>query len=298
MEKFKRAHLVNLFKWRSITAFLACLVTFVFSFGSILYALTHDPIELVRSEYEWFTVDSNCLTALAALMIMPYAIEGITRKRFIYPKWMMLLHYSGTICTTVTLMFVLAFISWYDPILAFGYQNFFLHIICPLTVLISFFMVESDYTLTKKDTLLGMIPFTAYAVAYLYNVVIAGNWQDHYMLNTFTPFYFSLPGMFVVTYLISMIIRYVHNRLAWYRKKKMKIIWDKDLDVTSIKIEIYSLGFHAGLHQDEQDISIPLDILEDVSQTFNIRIEELVRAFSKGVIDGNREINRRLSSII
>ena len=122
----KRTHLVNLFQWRSKAAFIACLVTIFLTLGSVVYGILTEPGETVKTEFEWFTVDSNCLTALAALMILPFTVEGIRRKRLVYPKWMLLIHYSGTICITLTLVFVLIFISWYDPELAFGKENFFL----------------------------------------------------------------------------------------------------------------------------------------------------------------------------
>ena len=55
----KRVHLINLFKWRSWTALTACLITLFFTSGSVIYAIKTDPLELVRIQFQWFTVDSN-----------------------------------------------------------------------------------------------------------------------------------------------------------------------------------------------------------------------------------------------
>ena len=285
----KRIHLVNLYKWRSVVAFIACTVTIVLTLGSVVYGILTEPGDTVKTEFEWFTVDSNCLTAFAAFMILPYTVEGIRKKRFVYPKWVLLAHFAGTICITITLAFVLGFISWYDPQLAFGDENFFLHIVCPITVLVSFFMVESDFTLTRRDSLIALIPFLAYALLYFYNVVIARNWEDHYMLNTFAPAYLSLPAMCVLAFVISEIIRAVHNRLVQYRDKKRKAIWSEDLDPVSVKIEVYSLGVHAGLHQEKEDTSLPLDILEEISERFGIKTKDLANAYTRGVIEGRKE---------
>ena len=288
--KNKRAHLVNLFRWRSLVAHIACLVTIFLSLGSIIYGILTDvSIESIRTEFEWFTVDSNCLNALATLMILPYTIEGMKKKRLTYPKWQLLMHYAGTICTTLTFIFVIFFVSWFDPQLAFGEENVFLHIVCPIAVLISFFMVESERRLTRKDTVLGLIPILVYATTYLYNVVVAHNWEDHYRLNTIVPFYVSFPLMIILAYAIALIIRIIHNKLLKYREKKLRIIWDEQLDPVTIKIEVYSLGFHAGLNQDKQDLTVPFDILEDIAERFNIKIDELCRAYTKGVIDGFKE---------
>ena len=289
----KRVHLVNLFKWRSITALIACLVTLFLSVGSIAYGIITDAPETVNTEFEWFTIDSNLFMAFAAMMIIPFAIEGIQKKLFTYPKWALLIHYAGVINTTLTMIFTLCFISWYDPVLAFGEENKYLHILCPFLVLMSFFLVEARHTLTRKDTLVALIPFSIYCFFYVYNVVFAKNWDDHYMLNTFVPFYVSLPLMYLLVYTIGSLIRLVHNRLLKYRDRELKTIWDEELDPITVKIEVYSLGTHAGIHEEKDNISVPFDILEEISERFDIRLEELARAFSKGVIDGLKEKEER-----
>ena len=69
---------------------------------------------------QYFTTNSNILAAVSALMILPFAIEGIRKKRFSCPRWAAMLHYAGTICTTLTMIFAVCFISWNDPTFAFG----------------------------------------------------------------------------------------------------------------------------------------------------------------------------------
>ena len=223
------------------------------------------------------------------MLRLPFAIEGIQKKRLTYPKWAQRIHYAGVINTTLTMVFVLFVISWYDPLLAFGEENFFLHIVCPLLVLISFFMVESVHPLTRVDNIRSLFPFTVYAALYIINVVFLKKWDDHYMLNTFLPFYISLPLVTTLIYVIGWVIRIVHNRLLKYRETKLKMVWNEDLDPITVKIEIYSLGTHAGLHQEKDSVTVPYDILEQVSQKFNVRLEDLSRCYNKGVIDGLKE---------
>ena len=194
-------------------------------------------------------------------------------------------------------MLVMAFsvtcIAWYDPALAFNRANFYLHIICPIMIVLSFFMVESNYSLDQKDNLFSMIPFAIYAFAYLINVVILRRWKDLYMLNTLLPFYITMPLMFLLAYSIGWLIRSLYNRQLAYREKKLKLIWDEDLDPVSVRIKIYSLGFHAGLYEEKADVSIPFDILEDISERFDIRKEDLAKVFTKGAIDGIKEKERK-----
>ena len=140
----KRVHLINLFRWRSIVALCACLITLVFSLVPIGYSLQYLTLEDVRRLFRWFTTDSNILTGLSAILIVPYAIEGISKKRLTYPKWLQRIHYAGTNCLTLILVFTVFFISQYDRSMAFGGTNFFLHIICPIMITVSFFMTESN----------------------------------------------------------------------------------------------------------------------------------------------------------
>ena len=289
-ESSNKIHIVNLFKWRSIVALIACIITIVLALACVAYGITTVAnMDEVRSEFHMFTIDSNLLTAFAALMILPYTVDGIKRKRLVYPKWLFLIHYAGTICVTVTMIFTVFIMSWFDQILAFGGKNFFLHTICPLAVLISFFMVESNHQITKLDVFHGLIPFVLYSLVYFYFVMVAHVWEDYYGLNTVVPFYISIPGMYLLAYLIAQAIRYIHTLILKYRDKKLKSIWDDNLEPITIKIDIYSLGIHAGLHEDKEDISIPFDILEEVSNRFNIEIEELAQAYTKGIISGFKE---------
>lgn len=289
----KRKHLINLFKWRSVVAVIACLITVTVSLTAIGYSFISITLEEVREMFRWFTVDSNLLTALAAMLILPFAIEGISKKRLTYPKWVQRIHYSGAICLSMTMVFAVGFISWYDKEIAFGGANLFLHILCPICVITSFMMVESNYTLTRKDNLLALIPLVIYGVIYYYNVMITGAWYDHYNLNAYIPIQISVVLAFILAYLLGWIIRIVYNRLLDHREKKLKLIWQEDLDPVTVKIEIYSLGTHAGLHQEKDDVTIPFDLLEDVSERFDIKLEDLSRAYTKGVIDGMKERNNQ-----
>lgn len=283
----KRIHLVNLFRWRSTIAFAACLVTILLSLGGVGYSFVSVTLKEVREMFKWFTIDSNILTALAATMIVPYAVEGMSRKRLTYPKWLQRIHYAGTVCLTLTMAFAVLFISWFDPVIAFGGANFFLHIISPLMILLSFFMVESGHTLDLIDNLLSIIPVAAYGGLYYYNVILTGNWDDHYHLNEYVPFFVSILILFVLVYLIGWGIRSLYNRLLARRDKVLKRIWDDDgLDPVTVRIEIYSLGVHAGLYEEKDSISIPFDILEEVSDKFGIKLTELSKAYMKGALDG------------
>lgn len=294
-----KQYLIDLQKWRSRTALIACVITLFFALygiagGLVQYAYHGD---IAKELFRYFTVDSNCLTAFAASILIPFAVEGIRKKRFSYPKWAAMIHYSGTICTTLTMVFAMCFISWYNPELAFGGYNILLHIVCPSMVLISFFLVESHFHYTVKDVLLCMIPIAVYAVVYIFNVVILteanGGWPDIYSLTSFLPIPVTLVGMFLLAFGVAMAIRAVYHRLGAERIKKQYGVWKDDMDPVEIRIEMYGLGRYAGHHEDRSYAILPLDIIDLLAEKYQIDKQDLINPYIRGLLDGQKELNDR-----
>lgn len=290
-----KQYLLNLQKWRSRTAILACLITFAAAMyavagGLVLYAQDGEsPLGLMQ----YFTTNSNILTAVSALMILPFAIEGIRKKRFSYPKWAAMLHFAGTICTTLTMIFAICFISWNNPTFAFGGYNFLLHVVCPAMVLISFFMVESDFHYSIRDVLLCMIPFFLYGIVYFFNVVILGpehgGWQDLYALTSFLPAYISGPLMCLLAFGVAMAIRAVYHRIGQQRRTQLMKRWSAEMDPVEIRIELYGLGRYMGAHEDEHFAVLPLDIIRMLGDRYRLSEEELIRPYIRGLLDARKE---------
>lgn len=294
-------YMISLHDWRSRVALIACIVTLFASLAMIgrgIVEYTTDGTD-ARVLFHYFTVNSNFLTAIASGTIIAYAVDGIRKKRFTYPKWTALLHYSGTVCTTLTMVFAIGLISWYDPGMAFGGTNLFLHLICPLLVLIAFFLVESDNNYTVRDTLIVLIPFAIYCCFYLVEVVIIGQdrggWPDFYHFMEFVPIYVSLPAMCLLAFGIATGIRLLSNRLNAVRRQKLTDLWPEEASPVEIKIEVFGLGRFTGRNGDKNNISLPLDILEMLSERYGIKLDELIRAYIRGVTDGLEEQSKKRS---
>ncbi|MBR4132382.1 MAG: hypothetical protein IKT99_05340 [Oscillospiraceae bacterium] len=284
-------YLISLHVWRSKMALAACILTLGASLAMIgkgMVEMTADGAD-VAELFHYFTINSNFLTALASAAIIPYAIDGMRKKRFTYPKWTALLHYCGTVCTTLTMIFAVCLISWVDFQLAFGGNNLFLHIICPTLVLVAFFLVESDSRFTVRDTLIGLIPFVLYCCIYLFEVVILGpergGWPDFYHFTEIVPIYVSLPGMCLLAFGIATAIRLISNRLNAARRRRLTALWRGDADPVEVKIEVYGLGRFTGRSCDKNNLTIPLDILEMLSDRYGIKTEDLIKVYAKGVSD-------------
>ena len=283
-------YLIDFNRKRSIMALVAALAGSVFYVISICGGIVMFAQEKITFKlFRYFTIVSGCYGLIVTIMLIPFAINGLINKRFTYNRWMCLLHYSTAICTSVVFIFALCFISFYDPILAFGGYNFNLHFICPVMILIAFFHVESRNFLTIKDSLLCITPIILYSLIYFYNVVVIHNWDDMYNFNTYMPFYFSMPLVYLFVFLIADGLRRLNNFKNRFLLKHLTRTWNENIDEVSIKIDVYGLGRYIGLHGESNSINMNYDVLSALALRYGLKLEELVRAYGKGVIDGAEE---------
>lgn len=282
--------LIDFNRRRSILALLAAVIGAIFYLVSIYGGVVMFAQEGISFKlFRYFTIISGCYGLIVTIMLIPFAINGLINKRFTYNRWMALLHYSTAICTSVVFIFALCFISFYDPILAFGGYNFNLHFICPVMILISFMLVESHTYLTIKDSLICIIPIITYSLIYFYNVVIIHNWDDLYNFNTYLPFYISMPLVYLYVFLIADGLRRLNNFKNKHLRKTLTKAWNNDVDEVAIKIDIYGLGRYIGLHGEKNSINMNFDVLYELSKAYDVKLEELATVYAKGVIDGERE---------
>lgn len=289
---YERQYIINLQKNRSLFAVISSFISlftaiYAITSGLILYARNGElPINL----FQYFTIDTNSITALASAMIIPYAIEGFRKKRFYCPKWALIFYYSGTMCTTLIMIFAVFVISRVDIVNAFGGYNFYLHLICPTLILISFFLMESNYRFTIKDAALTVIPVFIYAIIYIYEVVIkgesAGGWEDIYYFTIYAHFMVSFVAMLTISFLLANILRFLYNKLNDIRMRKLvNGLWGNDVSLIEIKIEFFGLGRYFGKKEYKSHVTLPLDIMTIVSDKYNIEINELIRPFIRGMLD-------------
>lgn len=291
-----RGYIIALSKWRSRMALLASLITVSFS----LYGIAGSIVAYVEAGltagelFHWFTINSNFLTALSACMIIPFAVEGIRKKHFSYPKWVAMIHYSGMVCTTLITVFSSLFMSWVDPYAAFGGYNLYLHIFCPVMVLVSFFQVESGFHYTWKDACLASAPAFLYEAVYYCEVVLIGKenggWADMYRIGEFVPMEVGALGVTLLALGISFLIRWLNNRLALARHQRMAArLWPKDVNPVEINIEIFGLGRYMGKHADAKFIELPLDLIHMIAEQYHLKTEDLIRPYIRGFLDSLAE---------
>ena len=294
----QRRYMISLYKRRSIIALIAGIIVFVVTLaavaGGLMTTYIHKETDASYSLFHYFTVNSNLLSATGAAFMIPYALEGIRKKRFVFPKWVSLFQYSGAICTTLTMIFSILFIfPSQGPEMAFGGMNFYLHIICPICALVLLFMIETDVHFTLSDSMLCLFPFFLYALIYVVNVVLVGEenggWRDIYYIATYTPAAVSAPLMFMLGYGVSYLISFFYNRLSDLRQKHFVSLWKDDATPVEINIEVYGLGRFNGKHMEDNNLAMPVDIFKMLSRKYGMDLSSLCRVYNKGVIDGLKE---------
>lgn len=293
MRKSGRQYMVNIQSWRSKLALFACILTMVCSSTSIVMTFfwyVDNDVSPLQS-FRYFTTISNTLTLIASAFITPFAVEGIRKKRFVVPKWLSLIFYSGAICTTIVFMFAVVFILPYDRDFAIGGKQFFLHIVCPIAVLVSYELAEVNYTFSLRDKHLCLIPFILYTIVYIWNVLIVGEenggWKDMYMLNTILPAYLSFPIVWGLAFIVAVLINKISVRFRKIREEKTFEGWKEDADPIEVNIEIYGLGRHYGLHSDKNSLTVPLDLIDAIAERYNRDRDELYNIYMKGLLHGN-----------
>ncbi len=298
--KSNRDLLTSLYKRRAVTALCCCVLTLALS----SYAMTAGVIYTVEvlekngfTAFTYFTMISNALAALSAAFVIPYAVEGIRKKRFALPEWLAAFHYAGASSIAVVAAFVLAFISWTSPQDAFGGHNFFTHVVCPVLILIAFFQAENGQTYSARDRIAACIPFAAYASVYFVEVGLIGEknggWPDLYRVTEFLP---PLAGWFLFLLfgtVVALIVGAISDRLTEFRKKKMFRGWKENADPVEVKIEAYGLGTMMSRAGDKNGVLVPLDILEPLARKAGLETDELIgpylTGYRKGLTDGENK---------
>lgn len=155
--------------------------------------------------FMFFTVDSNILAAIAAVILAAFQLRNGLRGEKRIPRWVMTLKYVGTVAVSVTFFTVVCFLG---PVFGFpgmfAGNNLFLHLICPLLAIFTCFLLESEPPLRFRCTFLGLLPTFFYGIVYIVMVIFRRQWYDFYGFNMGGFWYLSAALMLIATYLLAL----------------------------------------------------------------------------------------------
>lgn len=290
--KNNKKYLIALEETRSIIALAASIIIFVCTLGAVFYMLSRE-LENPNPTLAFFTVISNLLSATGAAFMFPYAVEGIRKKRFVLPRWLVRFQYSGATCVAITMITAIAIIMPTQGISKMMGANFWLHLITPLCTVILFQCVETGVELTAKDMLVALTPFWCYMAVYTIMVVVIGKenggWADFYKTTAFWPAWVSMLLMFLIGLGVAALMRLIHNKRAKQSRLRIARSWSEDLSPMHIRVEAFGLGRYIGAHCTIEELTVPLDILAMMSEKYDIPLEDLTKAYVKGAIDAINE---------
>ena len=291
-----REYLTLLLRRRSLIALCCVILTLILAFYGIIEGVNKTTIVLHENgfmSFIYYTMVSNAFAALSAAFVFPFAVEGVRKKRFILPKWVALMHFTATVTIAVTMVFVLAFMSWASPDDAFGGSNFVTHVICPLLILVSFLQIETGRLFTWGDRLIGIAVCFVYLAVYVIEVAIVGEahggWPDIYRVCEFTSPALAIPAFLLLAFGVSTAVALISNRITKKRNKKTYLLWKDDLDPIEVRIEAFGMGRAAARSDEDNNVQIPYDILTTLSVRYGVDREELMRAFVKGLTFEQRD---------
>lgn len=177
--------------------------------------------------FRYFTIDSNILCAIFALLLIPYAIRGLRTGESSFPIRLEIGKFVGTTAVGVTFFTVLFFLGptmGYDVV--FSGTSLFLHLICPLTAIISFLCFETEHFLGRAPILLSLVPTVIYGMIYFVMAIgvgeAQGGWPDFYGFNRGGLWPVSIVVMLIAESLLAVALAFVHNKVMLMQRKTIE----------------------------------------------------------------------------
>ena len=162
MKNLKRAFILNL----CITALEIIAVAWMMIGGKI-GVLSSSKLSALK----YFTVDSNILMGLFALLTAADQRKVMKGERDGVPTRTYVLNLTGTVGVTLTMLVTIFFLGptlgkTYGFFSLFARSNFFFHLVNPVLSIITFLCFEKNSKIAFKHTFTALIPMLVYGVYY------------------------------------------------------------------------------------------------------------------------------------
>ncbi len=168
----------------------------------------------------YYTILSNLLGAVAALLVVMYRLIGRRKHLGRLPYWVVLLKYLATVCLTLTFLVVVFFLAPQFGeggyrLMLFSPEMFFHHLACPLLALGSMIALDTDARLPKKSLLFALIPTAMYAlVLILLNIFRVKEGPYFFLMVHRQPVWMSFLWIIIIffmVFLIAFVVRFFSN---------------------------------------------------------------------------------------
>lgn len=216
-----------------------------------------------------FTVNSNILAALSSFTVIPYAIDGIRKKEYILPDWVVVFMLTGTTAVALTFLvslFILSPVKGF--VLIFTGSRFFLHGVCPILNILAFCVFVTSHKITVKQSFFALIPVAIYAVVYFVMVVVIpkelGGWDDFYGFATRIPMWISITAVLPLTFGIASLVRMWHNHSFVNRRKNEAQIFLDYFEGKEAPEILFEMGRARAKIQPFGDVVVPTVVIKQI----------------------------------
>ena len=238
-----------------------------------------------------FTVNSNILAAVSSFAIIPYAIDGIRKKEYSLPNWVVIFMMTGTVSVALTFLvslFILSPVKGF--VLIFSGSRFFLHGVCPILNILAFCLFVTSHKIKIKESFFALIPIVIYAIVYFVMVVVIteerGGWDDFYGFATRIPLWISVTLILPLSYGIITLIRLWHNHSFVNRRKNEAEIFLDHFNGKEAKEILLEMGKARAKIQPCGDVIVPALVIKKIVYftESDLSIEDACRLYLDGYL--------------
>ena len=243
-----------------------------------------------------FTVNSNILAALSSFAIIPYAIDGLRKKEYILPNWVVVFMLTGTTAVALTFLvslFILSPVKGF--VLIFTGSRFFLHGVCPILNILAFCVFVTSHKITVKQSFFALIPVAIYAIVYFVMVVLIpkdlGGWDDFYGFATRVPIWISATVILPLTFGITTLVRLWHNHSFSKRRQNEAQIFLDYFDGKEAREILFEMGKARAKIQPYGDVVLPTLVIKKIVYftDSDLSINDACRLYLDGYLDAVQE---------
>ena len=243
-----------------------------------------------------FTVNSNLLAAISSFAIIPYAIDGIRKKEYCLPDWVVVFMMTGTTSVALTFLislFVLSPVKGF--VLIFTGSRFFLHGVCPILNILAFCIFVTSHKVKVKELIYPLIPVAIYAIIYFVMVVVIteerGGWADFYGFATKIPIWISATSILPLTFGIAALLRLWHNHSFIKRRKNEAEIFLGYFDNKDAKEILFEMGKARAKIQPCGDIIVPAFVVKKIVYftESDLNLNDACRLYLDGYLSAAKE---------
>ena len=243
-----------------------------------------------------FTVNSNILAALSSFAIIPYAIDGLRKKEYILPNWVVVFMLTGTTAVALTFLvslFILSPVKGF--VLIFTGSRFFLHGVCPILNILAFCVFVTSHKITVKQSFFALIPVAIYAIVYFVMVVLIpkdlGGWDDFYGFATRVPIWISATVILPLTFGITTLVRLWHNHSFSKRRQNEAQIFLDYFDGKEAREILFEMGKARAKIQPYGDVILPTLVIKKIIYftDSDLSINDACRLYLDGYLDAVQE---------